>query len=77
MDWQMPVMDGITATRAIRNREWREGGHLPIVAMTANTLSRDRARCRAAGMDDFVPKPVKPDVLHAALARFATPKVGA
>jgi CheY-like chemotaxis protein len=68
MDMQMPEMDGLEATRAIRAMG---GGaaQLPIIALTANAMRADEERCRAAGMDDFVAKPLDPDRLFAAMAR--------
>lgn len=69
MDVQMPVMDGIEATTAIRVREEGTGRHTYIVAMTAHAMEGDRERCIAAGMDDHVPKPVRPADLEAALRR--------
>lgn len=68
MDMQMPVMDGITATQHIR--QLRNGEKTPILAMTANAFDDDRNACLAAGMNDHIPKPVNPDVLFAALARW-------
>ncbi|MCJ0763843.1 response regulator [Variovorax terrae] len=68
MDLQMPVMDGITATQAIRQLERYRA--LPVVAMTANALVGDRERCLAAGMDDHVAKPIDEEQLLAVLARW-------
>ena len=67
-DMQMPVMDGISATRAIRALP--SGGNIPIIAMTANAFSEDRANCLAAGMDDFVAKPVEPEILYGVLVKW-------
>ncbi|CAN5711462.1 hypothetical protein BH11PSE8_BH11PSE8_04020 [soil metagenome] len=68
MDMQMPVMDGLTATQTIRARPQHQ--RLPIIAMTANVMQDDRARCVAAGMNDQVDKPVEPDRLWAVLTRW-------
>jgi CheY-like chemotaxis protein len=65
MDCQMPVMDGYAATAAIR-----AFSKVPIVAMTANALAGDRERCLAAGMDDYVTKPIKREVLADVLERW-------
>jgi two-component system sensor histidine kinase/response regulator len=72
MDMQMPVMDGIAATRAIRsNAELRT---LPIIAMTANVMAHDIEQCVEAGMNDHVAKPIDPDALFAALLRWIKPR---
>ena len=70
MDSQMPEMDGYAATRAIRQWELAHGGHIPIVAMTAQVLKGDRERCLAAGMDDFIAKPVRKQELQQAIERW-------
>jgi two-component system sensor histidine kinase/response regulator len=70
MDVQMPVMDGLTATRAIREREKATGTHVPIVAMTAHALEGDRERCLNSGMDDYISKPLHFKVLTDIICRL-------
>jgi CheY-like chemotaxis protein/HPt (histidine-containing phosphotransfer) domain-containing protein len=72
MDVQMPGMDGIDATRAIRAEEVQTGVHLPIIAMTAHAMQGDRERFLEAGMDDYLSKPLEPKVLFNALDRWVT-----
>jgi signal transduction histidine kinase/DNA-binding response OmpR family regulator/HPt (histidine-containing phosphotransfer) domain-containing protein len=69
MDVQMPEMNGFEATAAIRNSESDER-HTPIIAMTANAMDEDREHCLAAGMDDYIPKPVRKDTLVKVLRRW-------
>jgi signal transduction histidine kinase/DNA-binding response OmpR family regulator len=67
MDVQMPAMDGLEATRTIRAKERRTGGHMPIVAMTAHAMKGDRERCLEAGMDAYVSKPIRASQLVEAI----------
>jgi len=64
MDVEMPEMDGLAATRAIRARESQQGGRVPIVAVTSND---NREQCLRAGMDAYLPKPLRADLLKSAL----------
>ncbi len=71
MDMQMPRLDGLSATRRIREIERLRGGHLPIIAMTANAMQGDREKCIASGMDDYIAKPINFDALGKLLTRYA------
>src|SRR4051812_1618069 len=73
MDVQMPIMDGLEATRQIRALEGRVT-NIPVVALTAGVLEQDVEACRAAGMDNFVAKPIDADALLEAVARWVLPK---
>jgi two-component system sensor histidine kinase/response regulator len=75
MDMQMPVMDGITATKSIRSNPRCKS--VPIIAMTANAMDRDRDACLAAGMNDHLAKPIDPEKLYATLLRWIPPRVAA
>jgi two-component system sensor histidine kinase/response regulator len=73
MDVQMPEMDGLEATAAIRERERASGGHLPIVALTAHAMKGDAERCLAAGMDAYLAKPLQPRELASVIASALGP----
>jgi signal transduction histidine kinase/CheY-like chemotaxis protein len=73
MDVQMPEMSGLQATTQIRSEE-ATGAHIPIVAMTASAMSEDRDRCLAAGMDNFISKPVSSQVIERMIAAMISPR---
>jgi PAS domain S-box-containing protein len=70
LDVHMPELDGFQVAQAIRERERAVGGHLPIIALTARARTEDRERCLAAGMDDFLAKPIQMITLWAAMDRI-------
>jgi CheY-like chemotaxis protein len=72
MDVQMPEMDGLAATAAIREREKNSGTHLPIFAMTAHAMKGDRERCLEAGMDGYMTKPVRFSDIEQTLSGLAS-----
>jgi signal transduction histidine kinase/DNA-binding response OmpR family regulator len=74
MDCQMPEMDGLAAAHAIRAREAVRGGHVPIVALTADARAETRLRCAQAGMDDYLAKPITIAALDAVLDRWLAPQ---
>src|SRR5687768_11729082 len=76
MDVQMPEMDGFEATRCIRQSEQVSGRHTPIVAMTAHAMAGDRERCLAAGMDDYISKPLHTAALLELIERICTRRNG-
>jgi CheY-like chemotaxis protein/nitrogen-specific signal transduction histidine kinase/HPt (histidine-containing phosphotransfer) domain-containing protein len=73
MDCQMPDVDGYTATRVIRRRENQSGRHTPIIALTAHALDGDREKCLAAGMDEYLAKPLRRQSIRDVLERLAEP----
>jgi two-component system sensor histidine kinase/response regulator len=70
MDVQMPEMDGLEATRAIRESENSTGKHLTIIALTAHAMAGDREHCLEAGMDGYTSKPIRADELQGEIERL-------
>jgi signal transduction histidine kinase/DNA-binding NarL/FixJ family response regulator/HPt (histidine-containing phosphotransfer) domain-containing protein len=77
MDMEMPIMDGVTATEVIRAWPDKEKALVPIIAMTANVMKADVERCRQAGMNDYISKPIDPESLRALLMRATDKTAGA
>ena len=73
MDVEMPEMDGLEATQAIREKERISGGHVPIIGLTAHAMKGDRERCLAAGMEEYLTKPFDFQVLFYLVERTAGP----
>jgi CheY-like chemotaxis protein len=76
MDWQMPDLDGLETTRRLRVQEHGSGRRVPVIGVTASARTGDEEQCRAAGMDDFLPKPVLLADLDAMLHRWIVPAPG-
>jgi CheY-like chemotaxis protein len=76
MDIQMPEMDGLEATKAIRKKEMETGKRIPIIAMTAHAMKGDQERCLQAGMDGYVTKPIQIQALHEAIEKAMQAREG-
>jgi signal transduction histidine kinase/DNA-binding response OmpR family regulator/HPt (histidine-containing phosphotransfer) domain-containing protein len=76
MDVQMPELDGLAATSALRRKEQTTGAHVPVIAMTAHAMKGDRERCLEAGMDGYVTKPIQPEELWLVIGQVV-PAAGA
>jgi CheY-like chemotaxis protein len=72
MDCFMPELDGYAATAELRRSELAGARRLPVIALTANAMAEDRARCLAAGMDDYLSKPVRLEEIRGALGRWSS-----
>ena len=77
MDWHLPGMDGLQATELIREHEAKTQRHIPIIGMTANAVKGDRERCLAAGMDDYISKPMRREELGRLLKQWYVESNGA
>lgn len=70
MDVQMPELDGIVATKQIRESNIAESNHIPVIALTAGTMKEEKEKCLNAGMDDFLTKPIEAEILHLVLTKY-------
>jgi CheY-like chemotaxis protein len=77
MDMQMPEMDGLEATAAIREKEKFSGLHTPIIALTAHAMKGDKERCVAGGMDGYLAKPIRSQELDELLAKYTSRRAAA
>ena len=77
MDLEMPDMDGLEATAAIREQERLDGGHIPIIAMTAHAIKGFSQQCLEAGMDDYITKPIKPQEMFRIVESLASEALAA
>jgi len=75
MDIQMPEIDGIEATRAIREKERTNGNHQPVIALTAHAMKGDQERCLNAGMDGYLSKPIRPQELDEILDKYVAKRI--
>jgi len=75
MDVQMPIINGLEATRKIRQKEKKTGEHIPIIAMTAHALKEDKQRCLEAGMDDYISKPFKIDEVFETIGKWTNKSI--
>ena len=77
MDVQMPELDGLEATRLLRQSERATGKYLPVIAMTAHAMQGDREKCLSAGMTAYVAKPIRPEELFKTIEQVLAPEVAA
>ncbi len=72
MDIQLPILDGLKATKMIREREIARGGHTVIIAITAYAMATDRKKCLEAGMDEYLSKPIRFDDIFSLISKYSS-----